>query len=211
MNETNWITAFLQDLGITPSQENVNWVSQWIAAEGPFGTQANPLNISVGNADASLYNDPAAAANWLMNNGNFNGIGTYGQNLRNYLNGAVNNLQSSLSWFSGHSGGPISPSSSTFYSKLPGTSATQWTGNIGSTVSSAASNALKTAIPPLGFLSPDWLNNAGANIGWLLVALTLLLGGIIWLAISQLGTDNSATNKTIRATTKTAKAVGMVE
>lgn len=121
MNEESWIQQFLQGLGLPQTTANTNWVSQWIAAEGPYGTQVNPINI-LGQGVAA--NDPLAAANWLKTNGNWGGIGTYAQNIQAYLSGQTNNLTQSLSWFSGHSGNPVSANDSTFYNN-PGSGTLQ--------------------------------------------------------------------------------------
>jgi len=120
MDENSWITQFLQRLGLEVSNTNYQWTQYWIAAEGPYGTQKNPLNILDPNYTGGY--DPNAAADWLKANSGpaCANLGTYAANVIAFLTGQPSNLTQSLSCFSGHAGQPVSPTVSTFYANPGG-------------------------------------------------------------------------------------------
>lgn len=56
-NEASWIAAFLKSIGAPQTPANVSSVSNWIAHEGPYGTQAqnNPLNTTLQLSGSSSF------------------------------------------------------------------------------------------------------------------------------------------------------------
>lgn len=114
-SEQSWINSFLIALGIQPTTQSTSFVQQWIAAEGPWGTQVNPLN-----AGGPVGYNPQAMASWVNTNGSYSGLGTYGDELRAFFAGAQNDLTRSLSYWSGHSGNPVSATDSVFYNNPGG-------------------------------------------------------------------------------------------
>lgn len=211
--ETEWITTFLQTLGIQPTQNNIDFVTQWIQSEGPYGSQYNPLN-AFGAASGTTTASAVSVANWAKTNGNFGSLGTYASELQAFLTGAPNNISQSLAYWSGHAGD--SSQLTTSYQNLianfspggggysEGTTAV----SPGTTATGSASN-LASGWGSLGG-APSWLQGLFQNAGWLLVAITLIIGGIIWLAISEGADENSTTNKVARTTRRVARSAAIV-
>jgi len=198
MSEQQFAEELLSALGIEPSANNVSWIQQWIASEGPYGTQTGPLNIfPLGNT----YN-PQAVAAWLNTNGNFGGIGTYAQNIASYLNGKTSNIGPSLAWFSGQKGNAFNLTAS--YQKLVGSGAGAGTGYAADSGSTTGQNtSANTGAVDQGpsFFAP--LTNA-LESGGLLIAAALLIGiGGLWLVLSNPNTQN-----TLKETAKAAVVAG---
>lgn len=135
-----WQSQLLTLLGIPVTQQNINWISNWMNAEAVGnpdinfqGYPYNPLNIKQWPS-GTFYEWPDSTtgitntAQWLQNNGNFNGIGTYADNIKNYLLGLPNNLPASLAWYSGHSG-----NASQLTTSYQGLLGSQGTANTGTT------------------------------------------------------------------------------
>jgi hypothetical protein len=221
MNEESWIQSFLTSLGVPVTSNNVNWVSNWIAYEGPFGTQTNPLNILDPKYTGGY--SPSAAAQWLNTNGGYGGTGTYGQEVVNYLKGLPNQITTALSWFSGHSGQPVPSSVNQFYAdptnikwggsgtpstptspSVPSASGTTTTqqgcyDSVGNFLQCVQGNA-NTLVPTAQQALPNvqlYLNEGGI----LLAAIVFILLGGLWIALG-----NQNTREAIATTAKTAVA-----
>lgn len=63
--EQTWVADFLQALGAPATQANVASVTDWIAHEGPYGTQAqnNPLNTTLAATGSTSF-DGLAVQNY---------------------------------------------------------------------------------------------------------------------------------------------------
>lgn len=195
MNQTTWATQFLQAMGIYPSQLNIDFVTAWTNAESAWGTAAygNPLNIE----DSSIGYDPNATAAWLKANGNFGGIGTYGQNLINFLSNQPNNMAQSFAYWTGHSGDTTQLTAS--YQSLLGM-INSATGGIAGPIETGASNPAPTPDQPNAgganypaTVGPTLdipgaiksLTNALQQTGLIFVAGALVIGGIIIMVMSN--------------------------
>lgn len=219
---TQWATTFLQTLGIQATQNNIDFVLEWIQSEGQFGSQYNPLN-AFGAQQGTTTQSAISVAQWMQTNGGYGGTGTYAQELIAFLSGGQNQLAKALSYWCGGGGqiGYCKNSNGTVTQNLgyqnlianfspggggysEGTTAV----SPGTTQAGSASN-LHSGWGAIGnFIGgPSWIQQLFQNAGWLLIALALIIGGIIWLAVSELGDSGSTTNQTINKVSKTKGTV----
>lgn len=198
----NWEEQLLQLLGIPNTAVNTAWLDQWATAEGS-GFDAsngyNPFNIR-NQPGGGFYGwtSPqqglAGTAAWLQSNGNFGGIGTYAQNIANYLTGQTSSIGQSLAYFSGQGGNPNGLTSS--YKNLiggvnydenagPGQNYLNWLKTPAANTPEAKANENATVQGSIFDPIVSGIENAGALA---LAALLIAVGGL-WLVLSNKNTQ----------------------